>query len=109
MKTLAEVQTAAGTAKFDVDDVTGVGPELGDDDIDCELLLHRRVRCVAERGNEAPSVEQGVRRSDALLASSLKLGDSASDFSRQRQRQSQSGRRALIMLRWRSDVDTQLA
>ena len=27
MKTLAEVNTASGTAKFDVDDVTGVGPE----------------------------------------------------------------------------------
>jgi hypothetical protein len=27
MKTLAEVQTARGTVKFDIDDVTGVGPE----------------------------------------------------------------------------------
>ena len=27
MKTLAEVQTAHGTAKFDIDDVTGGGPE----------------------------------------------------------------------------------
>jgi hypothetical protein len=27
MKTIAEVQTAHGTAKFDVDDLSGVGPE----------------------------------------------------------------------------------
>ena len=27
MKTLAELQTADGTVKFDIDDVAGVGPE----------------------------------------------------------------------------------